>query len=195
MVVVPTMLSNAEAVADLLEGLEVRYLANRDDNLHFALLTDLAGCAARSHGRRTRNWCGWREKASSSSTRSTRVIGADIFFLFHRPRRWNAQEGVWMGYERKRGKLAEFNALLRESRRTRCRRANGTRMCLYLVDGDTNVLPEVRYVITLDTDTQLPRDSAREMVGAMAHPLNRPVFDAERRRVVAGYGICSRASA
>ena len=64
-----------------------------------------------------RNWCGWPARASSSSTRNTKPIDPDIFFLFHRPRRWNAQEGVWMGYERKRGKLAEFNAFLRERRR------------------------------------------------------------------------------
>ena len=89
-----------------------------------------------------------------------------------------------MGYERKRGKLAEFNALLRCPRHCR-----GERRSFAEVVGDTSVLPEVRYVITLDTDTQLPRDSARQMVGAMAHPLNRPVFDPERRRVVAGYGI------
>ena len=83
-----------------------------------------------------------------------------------------------MGYERKRGKLAEFNAFLR----------GGTDRFAQVV-GDTTVLPDVRYVITLDTDTQLPRDCARQMVGAMAHPLNRPVFDAKRRRVVDGYGL------
>ena len=87
---------------------------------------------------------------------------ASIFFLFHRPRRWNAPEGVWMGHERKRGKLAEFNALVRGS---------GDRFAQ--VVGDTTVLPEVRYVITLDTDTQLPRDSARKMVGAIAHVLKQ----------------------
>ncbi len=102
----------------------------------------------------------------------------NIFYFVHRPRHWNAQEGVWMGYERKRGKLAEFNAL-----------ARGARDRFSQVVGDRLVLPEVRYVITLDTDTQLPRDSARAMVGAMAHVLNRPVFDPKRRRVVAGYGI------
>src|SRR5213592_3367960 len=101
---------------------------------------------------------------------------ADIFFQFHRPRRWNAQEGVWMGYERKRGKLADFNAFLR-----------GARDRFAQVVGDTTALPGVRYVITLDTDTELPRDAARGMVGAMAHPLNRPVLDPEGDRVVAGY--------
>ncbi|MDP1952289.1 MAG: cyclic beta 1-2 glucan synthetase, partial [Betaproteobacteria bacterium] len=103
----------------------------------------------------------------------------DAFYLFHRPRRWNPGERLWMGYERKRGKLAALNALLR----------GGGRDQFSLIVGTAEVLPGVRYVITLDTDTQLPRDSAREFVGAMAHPLNRPQFDAARQRVIAGYGI------
>ena len=102
----------------------------------------------------------------------------DIFFLFHRPRRWNAHDAVWMGYERKRGKLSDLNAFLR-----------GTPGHFSQIVGDTGILQEVRYVITLDTDTQLPRDAAREMVGAMAHTLNRPVWDPQRRRIVEGYGI------
>src|SRR6185436_8868180 len=92
------------------------------------------------------------------------------FFLLHRPRRWNAAEGRWMGYERKRGKLAEFNALLR----------GGPREAFSTIVGDTALLPEIKYVITLDTDTQLPRDAARQLVGTMAHPLNRPQFDPKR---------------
>ena len=101
------------------------------------------------------------------------------FFLFHRPRRWNGEEGVWMGYERKRGKLADLNSLLR----------GGAHGQFSLVVGDAAVLLNVKYVITLDTDTQLPRDSARQFVGAMAHPLNRAHYDEARQRIVAGYGI------
>ena len=111
--------------------------------------------------------------------RATHAGRDDIFFLFHRPRRWNPYDRIWMGYERKRGKLADLNALLRE----------GNRDGFSLVVGATAVLTGVRYVITLDTDTQLPRDAARQFVGTMAHPLNRPVYDAARQRVVAGYGI------
>ena len=105
---------------------------------------------------------------------------SDIFFLFHRPRRWNAQEGAWMGYERKRGKLTGM---------VERAAAVGSRIASSEIVGDVAALSEVRYVITLDTDTQLPRDSARQMVGAMAHALNRPIFDAKRQRVVDGYGI------
>ena len=108
-----------------------------------------------------------------------------FFFLFHRPRRWNASEGVWMGYERKRGKLAEFNALLR----------GGSRNCFSEIVGETSILPAIKYVITLDTDTQLPRDAARQLVGTMAHPLNRPVFDPVRGLSTKVMAFCSRASA
>jgi cellobiose phosphorylase len=106
------------------------------------------------------------------------------FFLFHRPRRWNPQERLWMGYERKRGKLGELNALLRGEAPN----------AFSLIVGDTSVLPEIKYVITLDTDTQLPRESARQFVGTMAHPLNRPRLAADNaaqgnRMVREGYGI------
>lgn len=176
-VVVPTMLSNSNAVNDLLEGLEVRYLANRDNNLHFALLTDLAD-APQEVMPGDEELVRLAREGVEHLSRKYENHRPDIFYLIHRPRHWNAREGVWMGYERKRGKLAELNGLLR-----------GTGDRFALVVGDTLVLPEVRYVITLDTDTQLPRDSAREMVGAMAHVLNRPVFDPERGRVASGYGI------
>ena len=103
---------------------------------------------------------------------------SDTFFLFHRPRRWNPSERTWMGYERKRGKLGDLNALLRSAQQP-----------FSLIVGETGILSNVKYVITLDTDTQLPRDSAWQFVGAMAHPLNRPRYDREKRRVVEGYGI------
>ena len=92
------------------------------------------------------------------------------FFLFHRPRRWNVRERIWMGYERKRGKLADLNALLRGEAG-----ADGKDR-FSLIVGDTTVLRDVKYVITLDTDTQLPRDAARQFVATMAHPLNRASF-------------------
>src|SRR5581483_2907869 len=103
----------------------------------------------------------------------------NIFYLFHRPRRWNEQERVWMGWERKRGKLAEFNALLR----------GGPADRFSEIAGDRSILPTIRFVITLDSDTQLPRDAARRLVGTMAHPLNRPQFDSKKGRLSEGYGI------
>ncbi len=177
LVVVPTMLSSAGGIEHLLEGIEVRYLANRDDCLHFALLTDFEDApqetmpADEELVRQAREGIDrLNEKYQASRT--------DIFFLLHRQRRWNAPEGIWMGYERKRGKLADLNALLR-----------GATGGFAEIVGDTAMLSAVKYVITLDTDTQLPRDAARELVGAMAHTLNRPVFDPQRRRVTEGYTI------
>ncbi len=102
-----------------------------------------------------------------------------IFYLFHRPRLWNPVERVWMGYERKRGKLEQFNARLR----------GGAQTAFSELVGDASILGSIRYVITLDTDTQLPRDAARTLIGNLAHPLNRPVFDAARGRIVEGYAI------
>ena len=101
------------------------------------------------------------------------------FFLFHRPRRWNDGQSVWMGHERKRGKLADFNAVLRGDSRER----------FSMIAGDTAILLSIKYVITLDTDTQLPRDVARRLVATMAHPLNQPRHDPATGIVTEGYGI------
>ena len=178
MVVVPTLLGSRQDIDGLIEALEIRYLGNRDPNLFFALLTDfpdaseatLPGDAALlAHAR----------LAIEALNRSYREDRPCIFFLFHRPRVWNPDERTWMGYERKRGKLEQFNALLRGEAQS----AFSERV------GDSSILGSVRYVITLDTDTQLPRDAARTLVGNMAHPLNRPVYDAAQRRIVAGYAI------
>ncbi len=185
LVVVPSLLTSAQSVEDLVEALEVRFLANRDERLHFGLLTDFRDSQEQSLPgdgpllllARTRIVELNRKYASGGE--KNRV---DIFFLFHRSRRWNPQERIWMGYERKRGKLADLNALLRG-------RPAASGDGFSLVVGDTAVLPEVRYVITLDTDTQLPRDAARQFVGTMAHPLNRAHYDEGMRRVSEGYGI------
>lgn len=178
MVVVPTMLTNALAVDRLIESLEIHYLANRDQNLRFGLLTDYQDAAEEScpqDASLLQRVCSGVEmlNAKYQSDRS------NIFFLFHRPRRWNKTEGRWMGYERKRGKLTEFNALLR----------GGSRDRFAQIVGDTTILPAIKFVITLDTDTQLPRDAARQLAGTMAHPLNRPQFDPAKGVVTEGYGI------
>jgi cellobiose phosphorylase len=178
LVVVPTMLAGHGNVGELIEALEVRSLANRDENLHFGLLTD---------------FCDATEEVQPEDESLLRMArlgiedlnaryksgGGACFFLFHRPRRWNSQRGLWMGYERKRGKLGDLNALLR----------GGSPEAFSLTVGDTAKLTNVKYVITLDTDTQLPRDAARQLVGAMAHPLNRARYCEAVERVCEGYGI------
>lgn len=178
LVVVPAMLSSVAEIESLVEALEVRFLGNRGNHLHFALLTDFNDAAQQQ----------LPEDAALLALAEERIIALnkhyqrdheDIFFLLHRPRRWNPGEQVWMGYERKRGKLTDLNALLRGDVRTN----------FSLIVGCTAVLAEVKYIITLDSDTQLPRDSARQYIGTMAHPLNRPRYDAAKQRVVGGYGI------
>jgi cellobiose phosphorylase len=184
--IVPTMLTSAQRIEDLIEALEVRFLANRDDNLHFGLLTDFQDAAKETLPEDGPLLLLARQKIEELNEKYRNAEG-DTFFLFHRPRRWNARERVWMGYERKRGKLAELNSLLRGRKDGRTHNLSGNPFLLIV--GNTEILFTVKYVITLDTDTQLPRDSARQFVGAMAHPLNRAHYDEGKQRVVAGYGI------
>src|SRR5437763_8220537 len=177
-VVVPTILRSAENIDNLLQTLEIHHLANRDPYLHFALLTDWLDAAEGNLPEDAPLL--ERAKAGIESLNRKYAGGrGDIFFLFHRPRRWNASENLWMGYERKRGKLMQFNAFLRG----RCAE------CFVAVVGDQSILREIKYVITLDTDTQLPREPARQLIGTMAHPLNRPQFDPARGIVTEGYGL------
>jgi cyclic beta-1,2-glucan synthetase len=178
MVVVPTMLTSLEGVDRLIETLELHHLANRDQHLYFALLTDFRDAPQETMPQD--NVLLQRARAGVELlNRKYLPDGQDHFFLFHRPRRWNAGEGLWMGYERKRGKLVQFNSLLR----------GGSTDCFSEIVGVSAILPLIKYVITLDTDTQLPRDAARQLVGTMAHPLNRPQFDAVRGVVAEGYSI------
>src|SRR3982751_3500533 len=100
------------------------------------------------------------------------------FFLLHRHRVYNPRERVWMGWERKRGKLLDLNKLLRNEYDS-----------FPVKVGDLSILPNVRFVITLDADTELPRGAAHRMIGAMAHPLNQAIIDPDKNIVVAGYGI------
>ncbi len=176
--VVPTILISTQNIEDLIEALEVRFLANRDENLCFGLLTDFQDAREETIPEDKSLLRLARQKIEELNEKYRRTKG-DTFFLFHRPRRWNPQERVWMGYERKRGKLTELNSLLR----------GGSSDRFSLVVGNTAVLSNVKYVITLDTDTQLPRDSAWQFVGTMAHPLNRARYDKDKQRVYEGYGI------
>ena len=178
LVVVPTLLQSAQGIENLVEALEVRFLANRETHLHFGLLTDLQDAQQESIPGDDALIQLVHTRIEELNDKYKSEHG-ETFSLFHRPRRWNAQERVWMGYERKRGKLGDLNALLR----------GGAQDRFSLVIGNTKVLSTVKYVITLDTDTQLPRDSARQFVAAMAHPLNRPRYDEAAQRVIEGYGI------
>ena len=178
MVIVPTMLTSAAGVEALVEHIEVLALGNGDPHIHFAILSDFADAASRETAEDGALLDIARAGVERLNAKFTPEAG-DRFFLFHRDRQWNANERAWIGWERKRGKIEEFNRLLRGATDT----SFSTQV------GRLDLLPSVRYCITLDSDTRLPRDAARTLVGIIAHPLNRPLLDPEAGRVTDGYGI------
>jgi len=177
-VVIPTLFGSVDAVREALENLEVQFLANREAHLHFAVLSDFTDAPSE-----TREDDAAIVAAAVDGVKALNARYADgrddAFYLFHRPRRWNPHEGVWMGWERKRGKLAEFNRFV-------LGQGDGA---FSIIVGDVEPIKQVRYVITLDSDTVLPPDAAPLLVGALAHPLNRAVYDPALGRVTRGYGI------
>ena len=181
MVVVPTLLTSRADIEESVERLQVRFLANPAGHLHFALLTDWKD-APNEHMPDDEDLLGElaAEIASLNERYGSPPGGGERFMVLHRRRLWNDKEGKWIGWERKRGKLHELNQLLRGATDTN----------FIPINGKTPAVPDgVRYVITLDADTRLPRTTAYRLVGAMAHPLNRPRLDAESGRVVEGYAI------
>ncbi len=183
LVVIPALLTSAERVDALLENLEIHYLANWDANLHFALLTDFTDATHETESsddalldRVFQGILGLNERYEGPITGRA---PNQRFFLFHRRRRWNEIQQCWMGWERKRGKLMELNRLLRGDETT----------SFSVTVGDRSALRDVRYVLTLDSDTRLPLGAARRLVEIISHPLNTAVVDEERRCVIRGYGI------
>jgi len=177
-VVVPTLFTSVEGVASLLEHLEVVAIANRDPRIHFAVLSDFADAETRVAVDDEAILAAAKSGIEDLNARAGGDPGPK-FFLLHRDRQWNEREQVWMGWERKRGKLEEFNRLVR----------GDTATSFTTQIGPLDALAGVKYCITLDSDTQLPRDAARKLIGIASHPLNRPVVDPKLRRVTDGYGI------
>ncbi|WP_244306488.1 GH36-type glycosyl hydrolase domain-containing protein [Paraburkholderia lacunae] len=179
-VAIPTLLTTPAALAEQIERLEIHHLASPDGELYYVLLSDWTD----STTAQADDDEGLLAAAAAGIARLNRLYpGApegERFLLLHRRRSWNGEEGQWMGWERKRGKLHELNRLLRGASDTSFLSIDGRPLA---------VPPQVRYVITLDADTRLPRDTARRLIGKMAHPLNRPVFDHASQRIVEGYGI------
>jgi cyclic beta-1,2-glucan synthetase len=177
-VVIPTLFGSVEAVGEALEHLEVQFLANREAHLHFAVLSDFTDSPTETREDDAAVLAAAVEGVRALNARYAGA-GEDVFYLFHRARRWNPRERVWMGWERKRGKLAEFNQFV----------LGRAENAFTVTVGDMAPIRSVCYVITLDDDTVLPPDAAPDLVGALAHPLNRAEYDPVLGRVVRGYGI------
>jgi hypothetical protein len=176
MVAIPTLLINDKQIHQLVDDLEIRYLVNRDPNIFYALLTDLPDSQEPAGDTDRRVDLAIQLIEGLNRRYASEPYGG--FYLFHRHRVYNPREGAWMGWERKRGKLLDLNQLLRN-----------TFDPFPVKAGDLARLPKIRYVLTLDSDTQLPRGTAQRMIGAMAHPLNQPLLDPELNIVTRGYGI------
>lgn len=177
-VIIPTLLTNSARTRELLSQLEVYYLANREKNLFFALVGDYKDAdAVEQITDDTITWAameGIRELNRKYSSG-----GPDIFYYMHRKRIYNKAQGRWMGWERKRGAIVEFNRLLRGFAVTN----------FSTITGDVSQLPQIKYVITLDADTNLPMGAAKRLIGTIAHPLNKAVIDEKTGLVGEGYGL------
>jgi cyclic beta-1,2-glucan synthetase len=179
-VVMPTLLTTRAEIDEQIERLEVHYLASPDGELYFALLSDWIDSATETAPGDDDLLAAAAAGIARLNQRHGPTSLGSRFLLLHRRRVWDEAEGVWMGHERKRGKLHELNRLLR----------GGTDTTFIASDGHAPAVPDgVRYAITLDADTRLPRGAAKRMVGKMAHPLNAPLFDGELGRVVEGHGV------
>jgi cyclic beta-1,2-glucan synthetase len=180
MVAVPVLLTGEASMAAQIERLEVHYLANADDNLHFALLSDWTDSDEEVSPADRQLVAAAAKAIDELNQRYGQAAAGARFFLLHRRRVWNEGEGKWMGWERKRGKLRELNRLLR----------GATDTSFLEIPGKGAALPlDIRFVITLDADTRMPIGTAKRLVGKMAHPLTRPRFDAGLGYVVQGHGI------
>ena len=214
LVVIPALITSHQEIDNLARQLEMTFLRNSDPGLLFALLTDFADADSEiqpedeemieyasaaieslniKYGRSIPD-CNPTTDSSVAQQVEAVSIGSDeqiqplivengkLFFLLHRKRLWNQSEGMWMGWERKRGKLHELNKLLRGSKDT-------SFSTIASESAESAELECVRFVITLDADTILPRGAARRLVGTLAHPLNHARFNDTTSQVFSGYTI------
>ncbi len=180
LVAVPTLLTTPAAIEEQIERLEIHHLASPEGDLHFALLSDWLDAPAKNIDGDEALLAVAAKGVARLNARYGPAPGGPRFLLLHRHRVWSPSESRWIGWERKRGKLHELNRFLRGADDTGFLNIDGA---------PPFALPDTRYVVTLDADTRLPRETVRRLIGKMAHPLNRPRFDAETRRIVEGYGV------
>jgi cyclic beta-1,2-glucan synthetase len=199
MVVIPSMITSRKDIDSLTQQLELHYLRNPEPGLSFALLTDFRDADSETlpedlllvqYAKASIEFLNRKYERQipydilSNGMRKDQVLSdtrnhAPLFYFLHRKRLWNPSEGKWMGWERKRGKLLELNQLLR----------NGTNLTFITAPDDLSDLTQVQYVITLDSDTILPRGTACRLVGTLSHPLNQAVFDDKTGEVISGYTV------
>ncbi len=179
-VAVPMMLTSPEAIEEQIEALEIHHLSSLEGHVHFALLSDWADASEEEIEDDQELLDQALEGIARLNAKYGPAPGGDRFLLFHRRRTWCASERRWIGWERKRGKLHELNRLLRGAADT---------TFITLAGKSPSVPHGVRYVLTLDADTRLPRDAVRRLIGKIGHPINRPRFDQAAGRVVEGYGV------
>lgn len=175
LVAVPMLLSSPDEVKKEIENLEIRFLGNTDDNLRFSLIADFLDAPAREMPDDQM----LLDIASDGIKKLNEKHATEQFFLFHRQRKWNEADSIWMGWERKRGKLEELNRYLMKD--------PNSENLLYV--GNPALLQNIAFVITLDSDTQLMRNKARALVEVLAHPLNQPVLDEGSKSIERGYTI------
>jgi cyclic beta-1,2-glucan synthetase len=179
LVAVPTLLTTRDEIAELVERLEIHHLASPEGDLHFALLSDWIDADVESAEGDAALVEFARVGIEGLNKRYGPAPAGPRFFLLHRRRVWSETETRWIGWERKRGKLHELNRLLR----------GATDTTFVSASGAAAPPANIRYVITLDSDTRLPRETVQRLVGKMAHPLNRPRLDADRGVIAEGYGV------
>jgi cellobiose phosphorylase len=179
LVVIPALLPDEKRVSELISNLERHYLANKENNLYFALAGDFKDSHDEKGTLDQKIIDAGLSGIKKLNHKYKRENGIDIFYYFHRHRKFSQVQKKWMGWERKRGALVELNSLLTGSADT----SYSTISCI------NDSIPKIRYVLTLDADTILPIGSAKKLVGIMVHPLNKPVLDEKKQIVIDGYGL------
>ena len=179
MVVIPTIVSSKEKIKTMFSTLETFYLMNKSDNLYFTLLGDVKASdkEVEDYDKEI------SEYGEKISIELNKKYGKDLFYFVYRKRKWNDKENSYLGYERKRGALLQFNKILLKEM------SDSEEKKWFNVNTLHHHNLDIKYVITLDSDTKLVLNTALNLIGAMAHPLNRPVLNKEGTKVVSGYGI------
>ncbi|WP_242829558.1 glucoamylase family protein [Clostridium sp. Ade.TY] len=164
-VIVPTIVDSKKDIKRLLEKLEIAYLANKEDNLYFAILADFKDSKTESNDYENEINLKGINDIKKLNIKYCRGDEDDKFFFFNREKIYNSHEGVFMGRERKRGKIIEFITLLK----------GGKNHTYNVISSNIDCIRDAKYIVTLDTDTFLTRGVIKKLIGAMSHPLNQPI--------------------